>query len=64
MAGADFLSTALVIPQSLPVRELGPHSELRPRPTKTDTRRLTQQISQEAELIIRELEIERKRREM
>ena len=30
MAKADFLSTASVIPQSLPVREEGPHSELCP----------------------------------
>lgn len=30
MAEADFLSTTSVIPQSLPVRELGPHSQLCP----------------------------------
>lgn len=30
MAEADFLSTASVIPESLPLRELGPHSELCP----------------------------------
>lgn len=30
VAEADFLSTASVIPQSLPVRELVPHSELCP----------------------------------
>lgn len=30
MAEADFLSTTSVIPQSLPVREVGPHSQLCP----------------------------------
>lgn len=36
MAEADFLSTASVIPQSLPVRGVGPHCELCPGLTERE----------------------------